>query len=376
MERDRYFGISQRIARWKIDTPLENWLSYKADKSEFWKYVYVLYYKLFDAKYYRVGLGLIEAVINEHKIEWKGADKKWVGRDMIYCLHRYGISFQDFCIYDFINQNSRGRNLFVSDKLRYHYCDILNSPDILPLLTDKYACFLKYKEFFKREVLGCYSITDMSAFLRFADKHERFIYKPLNEHSGHGVRCVSVKDYSGGGILFEELIKMGPFIVEEIIVQGYELAMMHANSVNSLRVVTFVLKGAVHILGVTWRIGVGNEIVDNAGAGGIYASVDPVNGIVQTDAMNYRGEHYNIHPTSKVQIVGFKLPFWDDALSMIKAMATKINGTTLISWDIAYSNKGWLMVEANDNGDWSIIQSNKRQGMKEILYSYMDMYFE
>lgn len=33
------------------------------------------------------------------------------------------------------------------------------------------------------------------------------------------------------------------------------------------------------------------------------------------------------------------------------------------------------MIEANDNGDWSIIQSIKKIGKKEILYNYMDEYF-
>lgn len=70
------------------------------------------------------------------------------------------------------------------------------------------------------------------------------------------------------------------------------------------------------------------------------------------------------------------MPEWGEALSLIKAMATKVKGTTLIAWDIAYSDKGWLMVEANENGDWSIIQSNKQEGKKAELHSYMDRYFK
>lgn len=34
------------------------------------------------------------------------------------------------------------------------------------------------------------------------------------------------------------------------------------------------------------------------------------------------------------------------------------------------------MVEANENGDWSIIQSNKQEGKKAELHSYMDRYFK
>jgi len=130
----------------------------------------------------------------------------------------------------------------------------------------------------------------------------------------------------------------------------------------------------VHIIGGAWRIGVGDAVVDNAGSGGIYASVDFENGLVQTDAIDFKGEHFNIHPDTKVQIVGYKLPDWDNALSMICKMALKVKGTTLIAWDIAYSKKGWVMVEANDNGAWRIVQSNREFGKKEVLYTYMDEY--
>ena len=114
--------------------------------------------------------------------------------------------------------------------------------------------------------------------------------------------------------------------------------------------------------------------MDNAGSGGIYASVDFKYGFIQTDAVNYRGEHFNVHPDTKVQIVGFQMPKWNEALDLINEMATAVKGTTLVSWDIAYSTKGWLMIEANDNGDWSLMQSNKKIGKKNELFSYMDQY--
>jgi len=56
--KEKYYTVAKSISRWKIDTPFENWLSYKADKSEFWKRLYVYYYKVFDRKYYKKGLEL------------------------------------------------------------------------------------------------------------------------------------------------------------------------------------------------------------------------------------------------------------------------------------------------------------------------------
>ena len=375
MNKDKYFGISSRIARWKLNNPFENWLGYKADSSEFWKKMYVFYYRFFDSKYYYGGIPFIKEAINARKEEWKNYDENYIIRDMIYCLHRFGLSFQDYCIYELINKTNKCRESFVADKLRYHYCDILNGKDILGLMTDKYACYQAYKPFFKRDVVGCFSSKDYEVFKKFTLNHDEFIFKPLDEHSGRGIAKYSTKEINLDSFFYESL-KKGAFVIEELITQGEELSIMHPQSVNSFRVVTFRIKNTVNILGITWRIGTGNAVMDNAGSGGIYASIEPTLGIVVTDAINYKGQHFNIHPDTSTQIVGYKLPKWNEALSLIDDMATHIDGTTLISWDIAYSDKGWMMIEANDNGDWSIIQSNKKIGKKEELYKYMDIYFK
>lgn len=375
MYRDKYFGLSPRIARWKIDTPFENWLGRRADSSDFWKRIYIAYYKIFDNAYYKGGIGMAKKEIGLRKSQFSPYDEAYVIRDMIYCLHRFGISFQDYCIYGFIDRDFHGRASFVSDKLRYHYCDVLNDKGVLPLMTDKYACYQQYRRFFKRDVCGCYGEGDKEAFLSFARKHEKFVFKPLEEHSGHGVRIVPVNEIDPEKFFSTMMVK-GPFVVEELIVQGADTAAMHPQSVNFLRVVTFVLKGEVHIIGITWRIGVGDAMMDNAGSGGVFASVDPVSGVVQTDAMNYVGEHFSVHPNTRLQIPGYRLPKWNEALAMIREMATTLLGATLVSWDIAYGVNGWLMVEANDNGDWRLVQSNRQEGKKAELYAYMDEYLK
>jgi hypothetical protein len=116
--------------------------------------------------------------------------------------------------------------------------------------------------------------------------------------------------------------------------------------------------------------------MDNAGAGGMFAVINPEYGFVETSARRYNTEEYYIHPDSGVIIPGFQLPKWDEAKEMIKRMVLSFPEATMVSWDLCYSTKGWMMVEANDNGDWSIIQANKKTGIKPLLYSLMDTYFE
>ena len=59
MKRDKYYGLSPRIAVWKIDNIIENWLSYKADHSEIWTWIYVSYYRYADRKYYQLRSSVI-----------------------------------------------------------------------------------------------------------------------------------------------------------------------------------------------------------------------------------------------------------------------------------------------------------------------------
>ncbi len=375
MDREKYFELSPRIARWKIDTPLENWLANKAETSIFWRKAYLLFYNIFDHQYYKRGREMAENAIVNHASGRNITNINEVVDDMIFCLHKYGYSFQDYCIYEFaVNQDIGYRTSFVADKLRYHYCDILNAPNTLEILTNKFSCFKHYKQFYKREMIGCFSNEDKDLLIDFTSRHGKFIFKPLEAHSGNGVEIYDVENLNLSRF-FNEKLSDGAFVLEELIIQGEETARMHPKSINSCRVLTFTNKGKVNIIGTIWRVGSGGSIKDNAGAGGMYAYVNPETGVVDTDAINFKGIHYKSHPDTGLSFKGYQMPAWDDAITLISEMATNIAGTTLIAWDIAYSKDGWVMVEANENGGWRIIQSNKKIGYKNLLFSYMDQYF-
>ena len=374
--KEKYYGQSTRIAIWKIDNRIENILAKLADYSEIWKSLYVFYYQLSDRKYFNHGVKLIDRQLAIHKDQFVKIKYRRLIRDMVYCLHRFGISFEEYCIYYFVQRNTFSRSKFVSDKLRHYYCDLVNSKEIPIILNDKYNCYLHYKDFFKREVLGCYSSDDKTKFLAFVQQHTKFILKPTGGNCGHGVQILSVSSSDSAEDLFNIAISKGSFVVEELIKQGNEMASLHPQSINSVRISTFVLNNTVKIIAAVLRIGKGDSAVDNAGSGGMYASIDVQNGIVQTDARTYSDLHYNFHPDTGVPIVGFQLPHWNEALSLIKQLALKLKGSTLIAWDIAYSVNGWLMVEGNAVGSWDVLQSNRQIGLKPYLFSLMDEYFK
>lgn len=371
---EKYFGLSNRIAKWKEPSEFENELAMAAETDLKIRSLYAKYYKELNPAYYDSGKEMAKGLFENHRKDFNNLNFESVYEDMVYCLHRYGLSFQDYCIYSLWEKSEHCRKEFVSDKLRYYYCDILNAPDVEELMTDKLSCYNEYKEFFRREMVSVKTIADKANFLDFVSRNKKFIYKPLREHSGHGI-CLVDSESQDMGQWFDFTIKNRPGIAEQLIIQGHEMNQLNPSSINSCRVVTFTIGNDVTIIGATLRMGVGNALTDNAGSGGIYASIDPESGIIQSSAKNYLNQHFLLHPSTHAMILGHQLPDWESAKDMIHKIATHRKDTTLISWDIAYAKDGWCMVEANDNGDWSIIQSNFGIGKKRLLFNLMDEYF-
>lgn len=371
---EKYFGLSNRIAKWKEPSEFENELAIAAETDLKIRSLYAKYYKELNPAYYVSGKKMASGLFESHRNDFNNLDFESIYEDMVYCLHHYGLSFQDYCIYSLWNKSEYCRKEFVSDKLRYYYCDILNAPDVEELMTDKLSCYNEYNEFFRREMVPVKTIADKAKFLDFVRRNTKFVYKPLREHSGHGI-CLLDSESQDMEQWFDFTIKNRPGIAEQLIIQGHEMNQLNPSSINSCRVVTFTIGNDVTIIGATLRMGVGNALTDNAGSGGIYASIDPESGIIQSTAKNYLNQQFLFHPSTHTKILGYQLPDWESAKDAIHKMATHRKGTRLISWDIAYDKDGWRMVEANDNGDWSIIQSNFGIGKKRLLFNLMDEYF-
>lgn len=103
--------------------------------------------------------------------------------------------------------------------------------------------------------------------------------------------------------------------------------------------------------------------------------MDTYRGIVSTEGCDEFGYRYDKHPDSGVTFQGFVLPEWEQALSICKAVALKMPDVKYISFDLAYTHKGWMVVEINPSGQY-IHQAGLLKGTrKEIseLIEEMDL---
>lgn len=210
----------------------------------------------------------------------------------------------------------------------------------------------------------------LSDLQRFVNMHNRFIVKPVAGSCGRGVKIYDISDYTCSDELVKELVDgycrgwNGGFIAEEVIEQDEQMASLHPSSVNTVRFPTIKFSNRVEVLHPFMRLGRGNMIVDNGGAGGILCAIDVETGKVLA-AMDEKGMAYEKHPDTGCQIIGFTIPRWDEAVAIVKEMAMVVKDNRYTGWDMALSNKGWVMVEGNAMGQF-IWQIPTQQGfMKE-----------
>ena len=295
-------------------------------------------------------------------------------RDMWYCSVRYRCAFKEYFIFGFPRLNHRGRREFVTDHEKMDAVRRLSPPEVRDILRDKWKAYERFGAYYKREILKADDGLSEAAFCGFLQRHPKFIVKPLDDACGRGVRLVdTAAEPVEPARLLEELRGQNT-ILEELIVQCQAMARFHPQSVNTIRCVTFLKDGQVHILFTFFRMGRGGSVVDNAGAGGISAAIDPDSGIVCSAGISKTAtDSWLFHPDTDEQIIGAHIPLWDQLKSLVSELAQIIPEQPYVGWDLALTDDGWILVEGNNAAQLSCIQSIAQRGIRPLLSQYFDL---
>jgi len=212
----------------------------------------------------------------------------------------------------------------------------------------------------------------------FADSR-KVVYKPLDGNGGHGIEIL---DLSGDCTsVYEKLQTYPRGVVEAFVVQHPVMASMAPGSVNTLRIVTLayndgtgeVAEGEypVDVAYAAVRIGSGTSSIDNFTEGGFVVGVDLETGTIETDGVTINGIPYEKHPATGVTFKGIVIPFFREALDMVRETGRMIGGYT--GWDVAITPTGPVLIEANIMPGNRILQMpyvKARRGMMSRMRKY------
>lgn len=299
-------------------------------------------------------------------------DKINLKKDMIYCRVFYNLSFKEYFLFGFKNKSHFKRKNFIANMNRQNYLYLLGEKEGQEILNDKYKSYEILKKFYKRELIKI-GENDYTEFQKFIKKYPVFVKKPIDSSFGKGIELIDSNDYKNPKTLFSYLLEDKDVILEERIIQHEKMASLHPESLNTLRIVTYRDENDQVFIHLPFiKIGRGSSFVDNGGAGGMLARINPETGELITNGKDENNTVYEYHPDTNVRLKGFKIPSWEKAVSLAKDAALAFDKTRYIGWDVAIDKDGNpLIVEGNGKtqflGQQITDEVGKRKDLERLI---------
>ena len=233
-------------------------------------------------------------------------------------------------------------------KLRLMIC---NDPAAMILLSNKAKTNALFAKFLRRDRLDA-ATCSFEEFILFVKKHPIFIIKPTAGTDGEAIKIIQAAPSSELKNFFAWL-QDNKMLAEEIIAQHEAISEFCPNSLNTVRVNTFLdVHNVAHILTATGRFGRVGNFLDNPKQGGCFVDVDPMSGVIISDAINIFHKRFKAHPDTGKIFKGFQYPAWKKLRATVKTMAKMIPQLRHVAWDIAINAEGEpVLVEVNvDSG--------------------------
>ena len=197
--------------------------------------------------------------------------------------------------------------------------------------------------------------------------------KPFMGASGVGIYKPDLSSEKEVEKLYKEMEHTGTYMAEELFVQTGALHEVNPDAVNTIRVFTLFDGKDVHIMFTGVRFGGGGSIVDNIHSGGMVCEIDMETGRVVGAGWNMKNKRFVSHPKTHVFIPGIKVPRWDEVKEFVVKAAKENTRIGHCAWDVAVSNENISLIEANDQGNFDLIQIASRRGYKpdydRIIYN-------
>lgn len=289
-----------------------------------------------------------------------------LNNDIIKNIVLFLITPEEYFLYNFKNISLKQRDTFLPDMVRLLLLKEVSGNSKFNLLYNKYNFYKRTEEYFKREAILFDNETSFSVFSDFVQKYERVFIKENCGSYGYNARLVNLKKDNISDVYNELVESNTEYIIEVAIRQNQIMATWNNSSVNTVRIPTFLTNKGFFCAEPFLRTGRAGAIVDNAGAGGIFAVIDPKDGKIITDGVDEAGHTYIHHPNSNIQYKGWVIPEWDKLIKICESCHKVMSDHIYIAYDFAYTDKGeWVLVE----GNWGqfVSQIATKVGSKKIF---------
>lgn len=287
---------------------------------------------------------------------------------------RYNISLLEFFQFRFYEKSILEKSDWAGTGFMYEYQLAMNPKKSRSILEDKVLFLTTYKDYVGHEHLTLNALKkDPQKGASLIKKNKKIVLKSSNGQCGIGIVIIETKDLTPS-LLISQLENSENDIVEAFIEQHENLEKISSSGLNTLRLITQLnKKNQVTLLGARFRITV-NNAVDNMAAGNLATTVDLNSGKITGQAVysDITKENQDTHPITNINFDGFLIPFFNEALTMVNEAALRFPQNRSIGWDVAITNNGPELLEANHDWCKLLWQLPVNKGLKPILLNYLN----
>lgn len=284
------------------------------------------------------------------------------------CERDNASELMDFFKYRFWERTPAERAEFLTRRQYARLANLVNDRTLATQLDDKAAFFEWFLPYLGREYVVARE-GERARFLEMCAGSPKVVVKPRRNGYGRGIE---IRDTTSPSQLWRECSD-GKAIVEELLVQHPDLALLYPTSVNSVRVATVVGRdGEARVIAAALRCGRNGAITDSGDP--FIAGIDLASGAIVTDGISHYLDRSELHPDTGVRFRDVVIPNWDGLVSVACRVAGENPNLRLMNWDWACRADGaWCLIEGNFFGGLGPCQEAFGIGLAGAVYEALGM---
>ncbi len=287
------------------------------------------------------------------KFDWKAIGNGHGFLALLDCMKSRlidGTNTEQFITLEFYRKSQRERNLFVTNRKTVNLEKVSMrgvSKEEFNSIRNKIEFNKKYSKFVKRAFLSTEGASEEEV-KTFIERYGKVLAKPAAETQGRGIELINFDPNTVAG--WAKKLTSTEYVIEEYVKQHPAISEVNPSSVNTIRLCSVLDdKHEAHIIGAAIRCGGKGSTVDNFHHGGIAYPIDIENGIVcGRGKTNSDNKTYARHPATGTLMIGLKIPHWDLVMESVKEAAEMSERIAYLGWDVAITEDGIEIIEAND----------------------------
>lgn len=277
-------------------------------------------------------------------------NKYYIGKlylliDILFCKIKYKANLNDYKMFSMYLLNNKERKTILTSGKNLILTNKLNDYSKLHIFENKNEFNEVFDDYLKRKWMFI-NRKNYNEFECFIKNMDYIIAKPNDNTEGKRIEKIKVGDYNSIKELYNYLKDKDLLLVEEVIKQHNYLNKLYSKSINRVTVVTILYNDITYIISINLNLG-NNSIVDSLKRGGMTNKIDIETGTSLHPFCDRGLNNYYFHPVTKEKINNIKLPYINEIKSLVKDLSKIIKTVRYVSWDIAITNDGPILIGAS-----------------------------